>query len=77
MDQSSSTDNSVTEKARPGPKPKAKVDIDALLTRVHNLEVLLVRMAHNNGTAHTLIKQAGLQPYEPTRQDMTKFKVVG
>ena len=33
-------------KAKPGPKPKAQVNVDQLQDRVHNLEQLIIRMAH-------------------------------
>jgi hypothetical protein len=65
-----------TERKKPGPQAKPKVDVEALLTRVHNLEELITRMAHQSGTAHVLIKNAGLEPYQPTKGDMSKFKVV-
>ena len=72
MDTSSST-----EKPKPGPKPKAKVDIEALEARIHNLEQLIIRMAHQSGTSHQILIKAGLTPYSPTKNDMTKFKKVG
>ena len=74
MENSLSTDQ---PKAKPGPKPKAKVDVEALEARMYNLELLVIRMAHQSGTAHAVIKAAGLEPYTPTRNDMTKFKQVG
>jgi len=73
MDQSLSTE---TPK-KPGPKAKPKIDVEALEARVNNLEQLLVRMAHQSGTSHQLIIKAGLEPYVPTKDDMTKFKKVG
>lgn len=48
----------------------------ALEARVSNLEQLIVRMAHQSGTAHQLLLNAGLEPYQPTRNDMSKFEVV-
>ena len=68
--------SSSTEKKKPGPAPKPKLDTEQLLARIHNLEQLVVRMAHNAGVSHVLIKQAGLAPYQPTQNDMTKFKRV-
>ena len=65
-----------TERKKPGPAPKPKVDTQALERRIHNLEELLTRMAHQSGTSHQLIIKAGLTPYKPTKNDMTKFKVV-
>ncbi len=55
--------------------PKPKVDVEALQSRIHNLEELIVRMAHQSGVAHTLLKKAGLEPYTPTKGDMSRFKV--
>ena len=67
----------IVEKKRPGPTPKPKIDVEALLARVHNLEELVIRMCHQTGTAHAVIKKAGLTPYSPTAGDMTKFRKVG
>ena len=74
MDQSLSTET--TERKKPGPQAKPKIDVEALQSRIHNLELLITRMAHQSGTAHILIKNAGLEPYTPTKGDMSKFKVV-
>ena len=63
-------------KKKPGPAPKPKVDTEALERRVHNLEQLVIRMAHNSGTAHTVLMQAGLTPYSPTTADMNRFHKV-
>lgn len=63
-------------KAKPGPKAKPKIDVEALERRIHNLEQLVIRMAHQSGTAHVLIQKAGLEVYVPTKGDMSKFKVV-
>lgn len=60
------------EKAKPGPKPKAKIDVEALQARVHNLEQLVLRMAHNSGTSRGIIVKAGLEPWEPGKADMSK-----
>jgi len=70
------TSLSTEERKKPGPQAKPKIDTEALEARVHNLEQLIVRMAHQSGTAHAILKQAGLEPYSPSRNDMTKFKVV-
>ena len=64
-------------KARPGPKPKAQVNVEQLQDRVHNLEQLIVRTCHQQGISHQLIKTAGLEPYMPTKGDMSKFRKVG
>ena len=74
MDTSSSHEPE-TPKKKPGPVAKPKVDIEALIARMHNLEELVTRMAHQSGTAHVLIKKAGLEPYTPSKGDMSKFKV--
>ncbi len=73
MDTSSSIE---PVKNKPGPKPAPKVDTKALENRIHNLEQLIVRMAHNSGTSHIIIKKAGLVPYTPTSGDMSKFVAV-
>ena len=72
--ETSSLDN--VERKKPGPQAKPKIDVSALQDRIHNLELLIVRMAHQSGTSHLLIKKAGLAPYSPTKNDMSKFKVV-
>ena len=64
-------------KAQPGPKPKSQVNVAELEARVHNLEQLIIRMAHQSGTSHQILKAAGLEPYAPTQNDMSKFKKVG
>ena len=66
-----------TPKAKPGPKAKPKVDVEALQDRVYNLEQLITRMAHQSGTSHSILLKAGLEPYIPTKGDMSKFKKVG
>lgn len=64
-------------KARPGPKPKAQINVEQLQDRVHNLEQLIIRMGHQMGVSHQILKGAGLEPYMPTQGDMSKFKKVG
>ena len=71
------TSLSISEKKKPGPKPKEKVNTESLEARVHNLEQLIIRMAHQSGTSHSIIMKAGLEPYHPTKNDMSKFKKVG
>jgi len=64
-------------KKKPGPPAKPKVDmkhIDALMARIADLESVVIRMAHNSGTAHTILKAANLEPYNPTKADMSKYK---
>jgi len=65
-----------TEKKKPGPVAKPKVDLEALQDRIHNLEELVIRMAHQSGVSHVIIKMAGLEPYSPIAGDMGKFKKV-
>lgn len=81
MDQTQEASSSISPeaeiKSKPGPKAKPKIDVEALLARVHNLEELIIRMAHQSGTAHAIIKKAGLTPYHPTQGDMSRFKVIG
>jgi hypothetical protein len=76
MDTQTSSSTNETPKAKPGPKAAPKIDVKALEARIHNLEQLITRMAHQSGTAHQLLIKAGLQPYTPSKNDMSKFKVV-
>jgi hypothetical protein len=71
-------------KAKPGPKPLPKLDVPALLARIDtleakntNLEQLIIRIGHQMGISHQLLIAAGLEPYQPTKNDMSKFKKVG
>jgi len=73
MDESSS----IEQPKKPGPKPAPKVDVSKLEARIHNLEQLIIRMAHQSGTSHSILIKAGLEPYQPTQGDMSKFKKVG
>lgn len=66
-----STDQEPKKRGRP---PKSVENVDQLIDRVHNLELLLVRMAHQSGLSHGLIRQAGLEPYSPSSADMSKFR---
>jgi hypothetical protein len=77
MDTQTSSSTNEQVKKKPGPTPKPKVDINALEARVHNLEELVSRMAHQSGVSHAILIKAGLTPYTPTKNDMTKFKKVG
>lgn len=72
METQTSLSTDIPEKKKPGPKPKAD-PVAQLQIRVHNLEQLIIRMAHNSGTAHAVLIKAGLEPYEPTAGDMNKF----
>lgn len=47
-----------------------------LVDRIEALEQLVVRMAHNSGTSHSVIIKAGLKPYNPTKDDMSKVRTV-
>lgn len=58
----------------PPKKAQKKDNSQELLDRLEQLESLVIRMAHNSGTSHNLILQHGLQPYNPTKNDMSKFK---
>jgi hypothetical protein len=65
------------QRKKPGPQAKPKIESADLLKRIEGLESLLVRIAHNSGTAHSLIIKAGLKPYSPTKADMSKFDKAG
>ena len=54
---------------------KPAQSLDELITRIHDLENLVIRMAHNAGTSHSIIRDSGLTPYSLKTKDMTKFKV--
>ena len=57
-----------------GPKPKADAaEVEKLIERMTKLEELVIRMCHNSGTAHSLILKAGLEPYSPSKAEMTKY----
>ena len=77
MDTQTSLSTEVPAKKKPGPAPKPKVDTNALEVRIHNLEQLIIRMAHQSGTSHAILLKAGLEPYTPSKGDMSKFKKVG
>jgi hypothetical protein len=66
-----------TQKKKPGPPARPKVDmkhIDQLNKRIEALESVVIRMAHNSGTAHAILKKAGLEPYNPSKADMSRFE---
>ena len=67
------------EKKKPGPaKGQAKQienNLKSLTTRIESLEALVLRMAHQSGTSHAIIRESGLAPFNPQHKDMTKFKV--
>jgi len=44
-----------------------------LLTQLNKLQTLVLRMAHNTGTASSIIREAGLEPFVPGKKDMSKF----
>ena len=78
MEQTQEASSSINpERKKPGPQARPKIDVGVLQDRIHNLEELIIRMAHQSGTAHALLKKAGLTPYSPTQGDMSKFKQVG
>lgn len=70
---------SQAERQKPGPKKgaqkKAEATLTSLMTRLQNLEDLVIRMAHNSGTSSSVIRASGLKPYDLKPQDMNKFKV--
>ena len=79
MDTSSSTENQLElkpERQKPGPKKgdskKLERTLDELITRIHNLEGLVIRMAHQGGISHSIIKEAGLEAWSPSKKDMSK-----
>ena len=47
---------------------------DGQAERLASLEKVVIRMAHNTGTAHGLLIDNNLAPYNPTRNDMSKVK---
>ena len=67
------------EKKKPGPAKgqgkKIESDLKSLTTRLANLEALVLRMAHQSGTSHAIIRESGLAPFNPQHKDMNKFKV--
>ena len=48
--------------------------LEEALIRITALETLIIRMAHNSGTSHAIIRKAGLTPYNPTKEDMSKVR---
>ena len=44
-----------------------------LLTRLNQLEKLVLKMAHMAGTAHSTIRDSDLAPYNPQKSEMSKF----
>ena len=75
MDTSSFTEIK-PERQKPGPKKGAQKQadraLDELITRIHNLECLVIRMAHQGGISTSIIKEAGLEPWTPGKKDMSK-----
>ena len=74
MDTLLSTEEPTRQK--PGPKKgsqkKASQTLDELITRVCSLEQLVTRMAHQVGFSPQIIKEAGLEPFNPSKKDMYK-----
>lgn len=59
-------------------KPKGNTNpvtkqIKDLSERVEKLEAVIIKMAHFSGT-NRIILEAGLKPWVPGKQDMTRFK---
>ena len=52
-------------------------DANKLITRIDQLETRVLRMAHNSGTAHSIIRDSDLVPFNPLKADMSKFHKAG
>lgn len=64
----------VTEKKKPGPKAKPKVDVEALQKRVDALEGFVAKMAHwQGGNIPKIAREFGIEPYDPQKKDMARF----
>lgn len=50
-------------KAKPGPKPKAKVDVDALLDHIKRLEALVIEGLTHSGYAGT-VREHKFPPFD-------------
>ena len=62
-----------TTPKKPGPKPKAKIDVEALQERIDKLETFIIELGTHTGYSSVLRKH-GYDTYKPTKQDMTRFK---
>ena len=61
-----------TEKKKPGPKPKAQVDVHALESRIKTLEAVISRLAVMTGQGNMLIEY-GLERWTPNKIHMNKY----
>jgi hypothetical protein len=69
------TPTSLSTDNKKGPKPKASAEsVEQLHERIANLESLVLRMAHNSGTSHSIILKAGLKPFRPGKEDMSNMR---
>lgn len=61
-----------TERKKPGPAPKPKIDSQVLLDRIDQLEAVLTEVATHTGYSAVLRKHK-LEPYSPSKKDMSRF----
>jgi hypothetical protein len=61
-----------TERKKPGPAPKPKIDSQKLLDRIEQLEKIIIEIGTHTGYASVLRKH-GLEMYKPTKKDMSRF----
>jgi len=52
-----------SEKKRPGPKPKEKIDVEALQEQVNRLQALIIEMGTHTGQAN-VIRSHGFPGFE-------------
>jgi hypothetical protein len=62
-----------TEPKKPGPKPKARIEPEALQARIDQLEKIIIKLAHFTGTNRILIEN-GIEPWSPDKASMNKFR---
>lgn len=61
-----------TEKRKPGPAPKPKIDPKDLQDRIEKLEAVLIEVATHTGYS-AILRKHGLEAYQPTKKDMSRF----
>ena len=59
-----------TDRLKPGPKAKPKVDVAALQDQVDRLTALVIRMAHQSGISRSIIIDNGFSNFDPQKKDM-------
>ncbi len=59
-------------KNKPGPKPKAKVDVDALQEELTTLKAAFSRLAVMTGHGNMLIEY-GIERWTPGKKQMNKY----